>query len=128
MLSRTRSIFHIEEEGEKNDFSKGVFAAEAGGGLVGLQILIKHGGIDSKVLQKSSILKKNNPSRKHLSTGFLKACFLCSKELSLQKEVYMYRYASATSIKLALQNLNLNSELIRREVKEKKSLSLNYAD
>ncbi|KAI0495942.1 hypothetical protein KFK09_022249 [Dendrobium nobile] len=90
MLSRTRSIFHIEQEGKKDsDTSNGVFAAVTDG-LVGLQILVKHSGIDSKVLIKSSVKKKDKPA-KHSSTDFLKYCFSCSKELSLQKEVYMYR-------------------------------------
>ncbi|KAL0909682.1 hypothetical protein M5K25_020570 [Dendrobium thyrsiflorum] len=89
MLSRTRSIFHIEEVEGDYDFSNGVFAVDTDG-LVGLQILIKHGGIDSKVLIKSS-MKKNKPVLEHLSAEFHKSCFSCSNELSLQKEVYMYR-------------------------------------
>ncbi|XP_020685558.1 FCS-Like Zinc finger 17-like [Dendrobium catenatum] len=90
MLSRSRSIFHIEQEGKKDsDTSNGVFAAVTDG-LVGLQILVKHRGIDSKVLIKSSVMKKDKPA-KHSSADFLKYCFSCSKELSLQKEVYMYR-------------------------------------
>ncbi|KAI0495938.1 hypothetical protein KFK09_022245 [Dendrobium nobile] len=94
MLSRTRSIFQIEEGEGDYDFSNGDFAVDTDG-LVGLQILIKHGGIYSKLLIKSS-MKKNKPVLKHLSAEFLKSCFSCSNELSLQKEVYMYRYGLAT--------------------------------
>ncbi|XP_020582491.1 uncharacterized protein LOC110026058 [Phalaenopsis equestris] len=97
MFSRTRSIFHIEEEGEWDfNISEGGFAAETDG-AVGLQIITKHGGIDSKALFSSAMKKKKKkkkkkPVLKHLSADhFLKFCCACSKELSLQNEVYMYR-------------------------------------
>ncbi|XP_020680008.1 FCS-Like Zinc finger 17-like [Dendrobium catenatum] len=97
MLPRTRSIFHLEEERERElNAINGVSVREAREGkLVGLRILIQqHQGKKSNVVIKSSVKPWKKPEAlgcHFLSENFLKSCFLCKKELSLQKEVYMYR-------------------------------------
>ncbi|KAG0485251.1 hypothetical protein HPP92_009010 [Vanilla planifolia] len=94
MLPKQRSIFHLGEEGEREDAINGVTAIDAGDGLVGLQILIKHHGQGSNILIKSSLRPCKKPVKKvyhHFYAEFLKHCCFCHKELSLQKEVYMYR-------------------------------------
>jgi len=67
-------------------------------GLVGLRILIQHHRQASNVVVKSA-LKSSEPnsvspcrfSKRLPELGFLKACLFCGKELSLEKDVYMYR-------------------------------------
>ncbi|CAD5171831.1 unnamed protein product [Musa acuminata subsp. malaccensis] len=97
MLPRTWSIFHVGEEG--GEAPKTVAAAiESSKGacerLEGLRILIQNSGRRSNVVINSS-LRSCMPH--HLTKasapqfGFLKACFLCRKELSPHKDVYMYR-------------------------------------
>ncbi|XP_020576121.1 uncharacterized protein LOC110021806 [Phalaenopsis equestris] len=97
MLPRTSSIFHFEEEegqgeGEgkiENEVINGgtLSRKTAGKGLVGLQILISKHELEANnnVVIKSSMKFCRKPE------DFLKFCHLCSKELSLQQEVYMYR-------------------------------------
>lgn len=103
MLSRANSIFHVEDdeaEGEKgraeNELINGGILSRrtAGKGLVGLQILISKQEQEANynIVIKSS--KKICKKPETISVDFLKFCFFCSKELSLQKEVYMYRYGS----------------------------------
>ncbi|URE00542.1 PPR repeat, partial [Musa troglodytarum] len=103
MLPRTWSIFHVGEEGgEAPKTGEAVGAAigrlESSKGtcqrLEGLRILIQNSGRRSNVVINSS-LRSCMPH--HLTKasapqiGFLKACFLCRKELSPHKDVYMYR-------------------------------------
>ncbi|KAI0507668.1 hypothetical protein KFK09_013795 [Dendrobium nobile] len=99
MLPRTSSIFHFEEEeegeGERGNelINGGILSRKtAGKDLVGLQILISEPDqeANNNVVIKSS-KKKICKKPEMISVDFLKSCFMCSKELSLQKEVYMYR-------------------------------------
>ncbi|KAL0917529.1 hypothetical protein M5K25_012595 [Dendrobium thyrsiflorum] len=97
MIPRTSSIFHFEEEegeGERGNelINGGILSRKTTGkDLVGLQILISEPDqeANNNVVIKSS--KKICKKPVMISVDFLKLCFLCSKELSLQKEVYMYR-------------------------------------
>ncbi|KAH7655331.1 Zf-FLZ domain-containing protein [Dioscorea alata] len=85
MLSRTKSIFHLEEEEEEQQQEgddQGI--REVQEGLVGLRILIQHQG----KIPKNIVIK---PTKFSTDLGFLKACFFCKKELSPQKDVYMYK-------------------------------------
>ncbi|RRT68358.1 hypothetical protein B296_00036085 [Ensete ventricosum] len=93
MLPRTWSIFHVgDEAGEAPKTGEAVGAAigrlESSKGtcerLEGLRILIQNSGRRSNVVINPSL--RSSPQ-----LGFLKACFLCGKELSPHKDVYMYR-------------------------------------
>ncbi|XP_039145130.1 FCS-Like Zinc finger 5-like isoform X2 [Dioscorea cayenensis subsp. rotundata] len=84
MLSRTKSIFHLEEEEEQQQEQGDDQAIrEVQEGLVGLRILIQHQG---RKVPKNIVIK---PTKFSTDLGFLKACFFCKKELSLQKDVYI---------------------------------------
>ncbi|XP_010917382.1 FCS-Like Zinc finger 17 [Elaeis guineensis] len=102
MVPRNKSIFHLGEEGGEAT-STGVAIrglknlTQASEGLVGLRILIQHTGQGSNIVIKST-LKSCRPTarpcqspKSYQELGFLKACFLCKRELSPQKDVYMYR-------------------------------------
>ncbi|KAJ8480605.1 hypothetical protein OPV22_024332 [Ensete ventricosum] len=91
MLSRNKgSIFHLGEDGV--EITKTVVSIRepkhmrpASEGIEGLRILIHHKEQGSNVVTKSSCsLSKGG-------LGFLKSCFLCKRELSPSKDVYMYR-------------------------------------
>ncbi|KAM0952459.1 putative Zf-FLZ domain, FCS-Like Zinc finger/3 [Dioscorea sansibarensis] len=90
MLSRTKSIFHLEEEEEEEEEQQqqqegdDQVIREVQEGLVGLRILIQHQG----KVPKNIVIK---PTKFSTDLGFLKACFFCKKELSPQKDVYMYK-------------------------------------
>ncbi|RWW22935.1 hypothetical protein GW17_00012840 [Ensete ventricosum] len=93
MLSRNKgSIFHLGEDGV--EITKTVVSIRepkhmrpASEGIEGLRILIHHKEQGSNVVTKSSCsLSKGG-------LGFLKSCFLCKRELSPSKDVYMYRYS-----------------------------------
>lgn len=71
---------------------------------VGLRILIEisQGKSNFLVVKKPTLKLKTKPtfptnrihplpSFSHESNSFLKSCFLCTKELSLDKDVYMYK-------------------------------------
>lgn len=103
MLPRTKSIFHMGKEGAGEATTTSRAAIRGGGGLEssklggtheqlqGLQILIQHSGHSrSNIVIKSSLKSYILPSSPQLGL-FLKACFLCKKELSPYKDVYMYR-------------------------------------
>nr|XP_010932338.1 FCS-Like Zinc finger 17 isoform X1 [Elaeis guineensis] len=103
MLPRTKSIFHPWEEGGEasrtgvtiNGGPKRLTpAAES---LVGLRILIQQTGQGENIVIKST-LKSCRPTararqiaKNFQESDFLKACFLCKRELSPEKDVYMYR-------------------------------------
>ncbi|KAG0469519.1 hypothetical protein HPP92_016219 [Vanilla planifolia] len=74
MLPRSSSIFHLEEAQDVP---------------LGLQILIQHQEDGSNVVIQTSVKSGKKPAA--VPIGFLKACFFCKQELSLQKEIYMYR-------------------------------------
>ncbi|XP_008797361.1 FCS-Like Zinc finger 17-like [Phoenix dactylifera] len=103
MLPRKKGIFHLGEEGgEAGRTGAGAIRGiknltQASEGLVGLRILIQHPGQGSNIVIKST-LKSWRPTprarqlpKSYQELGFLKACFLCKRELSPQKDVYMYR-------------------------------------
>ncbi|PKA47079.1 hypothetical protein AXF42_Ash011753 [Apostasia shenzhenica] len=110
MLQREGSIFHLGEEGERdprkashnnnNIYGVTVRREAQDESLVGLRILIHHHSRESgAVVIKSSVKPGKIPPPPtsaagdggFSAAGFLRSCFLCKKELSLQKEVYMYR-------------------------------------
>ncbi|XP_072973406.1 FCS-Like Zinc finger 17-like [Typha angustifolia] len=104
MLPRTKSIFHLGEEGDKvhkeevaiRGLKSLMKPSEA---LVGLKILIQHQTQGSNVVVKPSIRSRmvavqawQFPRRAvPQESGFLKACLMCKKELNSQKDIYMYR-------------------------------------
>ncbi|XP_072979903.1 FCS-Like Zinc finger 17-like [Typha angustifolia] len=103
MLPRSKSIFHLGEEGgDSND--KGVAIrgpsslTRSQEGLVGLRILIQHhrqgSNVVMKPMVKPCVLAARAGGRFPMVSrefAFLKTCSLCKKELSPQKDVYMYR-------------------------------------
>ncbi|XP_008784369.2 FCS-Like Zinc finger 17-like [Phoenix dactylifera] len=103
MLPRTKSIFHpLEEGGEAANAGVGINGglknlAQAPEGLVGLRILIQQTGQGENIVIKSTLKSCRPTARAPQSPmnfqqlGFLKACFLCKRELSPEKDVYMYR-------------------------------------
>ncbi|RWW44658.1 hypothetical protein BHE74_00049556 [Ensete ventricosum] len=102
MLPRTWSIFHVgDEAGEAPKTGEAVGAAigrlESSKGtcerLEGLRILIQNSGRRSNVVINPSLrsfMPHHLPKASAPQLGFLKACFLCGKELSPHKDVYMY--------------------------------------
>ncbi|KAG8087475.1 hypothetical protein GUJ93_ZPchr0010g9788 [Zizania palustris] len=118
MLLRRQSIFHLGEEGGTHCHRGGslVAASMAGGGhgaaaggrrvrererlVVGLQILVHsqhhhHGrhGHAASIVFKQMVRQRADAGRNGtvVSCSFLKACYLCRRELSPTKDVYMYR-------------------------------------
>ncbi|KAL6656055.1 hypothetical protein ACP70R_006881 [Stipagrostis hirtigluma subsp. patula] len=120
MLPRSqRSIFHLGEEGgddhraaaghvkHTNDTTRHrVHGArrtngrqrrelDAADAVVGLQILVQHGHRDTASSHSRIVLKQMVlPTARHRHgrlCSFLKACSLCRRELSPNKDVYMYR-------------------------------------
>ncbi|XP_020270523.1 uncharacterized protein LOC109845663 [Asparagus officinalis] len=59
--------------------------------LVGLRILIESQHRESNVVTKTTLLTVGGRKKSLPEGGFLKSCFLCRRELSLDKDVYMYR-------------------------------------
>ena len=64
---------------------------------VGLRFLISSQGESNYVVVKSSLrlssqVNDSSSRSSTLDSCFLKTCNLCNKRLSLEKEVYMYRY------------------------------------
>lgn len=81
-------------EGRLNEeaIAKSTYASSKKGLMAaGLQTLLLEGDI-SNVVTKSALkthrLQVQASSTEH---GYLKSCYLCSKILSLDKDVYMYR-------------------------------------
>ncbi|KAL6645951.1 hypothetical protein ACP70R_017559 [Stipagrostis hirtigluma subsp. patula] len=108
MLPRRQSIFHVGEEGGAGIHHRGGFVGAAamatgggGGGrrarerlVVGLQILVHHHHHHGRQVHAANVVLKHlvrPPRAAAVSCSFLKACSLCRRELSHDKDVYMYR-------------------------------------
>ncbi|KAA8540204.1 hypothetical protein F0562_024233 [Nyssa sinensis] len=105
-LPKSRNPINLEgEEGEeiskkKSGFSDHAYASSYKSSVaVGLRILIQLSKGESNVglivkptlkLSKSTFGRNQIPASSHDSC-FLKSCFLCNKNLSPHKDVYMYR-------------------------------------
>ncbi|WOK92077.1 hypothetical protein Cni_G00768 [Canna indica] len=95
VLPITKSIFRMGEEEATISYKsraaavgiRGLESSKMSGGE-GLRILIQHlsNNSNSKVVTNCSSSLSKAPQ-----SGFLKACFLCNKELSPHSDVYMYR-------------------------------------
>lgn len=65
--------------------------------IVGLKILAQISQSRSNVVVKPALVSTRSDSRRRPSASgdqyycYLKSCYLCNKNLSLDKEVYMYR-------------------------------------
>ncbi|KAK1308449.1 hypothetical protein QJS10_CPA09g00028 [Acorus calamus] len=59
--------------------------------LVGLRILIDRAQNAPNVLTKSALKMNRSTRQRPPESGFLKVCYLCNKDLSPDKDVYMYR-------------------------------------
>ncbi|KAJ3673676.1 hypothetical protein LUZ60_005668 [Juncus effusus] len=93
MLPRTKSIFHIgDDNGEEtiNEQEKealiSINNSDSEKKAVGLRLIIENSPIDKSVVTKwaMNLLKSKE-------FGFLKTCFFCHKELSSQKDVFIYK-------------------------------------
>ncbi|XP_020104483.1 uncharacterized protein LOC109721337 isoform X2 [Ananas comosus] len=106
MLQRASSIFYIGEECSEASNEFGGANAEVSSSrlrpenAVGLRLLMQQPRREGRVVMKSEVKLRvlpesnENARQDHKSfqrMGFLKACFLCHKELSLQKDVFMYK-------------------------------------
>ncbi|URE38100.1 hypothetical protein MUK42_07006 [Musa troglodytarum] len=93
MLPRTESIFHLgEEEGGEAPESAAAVTELDCSKYEGLRILIRRSGRPSSyVVIKALLLKPCTPMASPPRFGFLRACCFCKRELSLHKDVYMYR-------------------------------------
>lgn len=110
MLPRRQSIFHLGEDvgnggGSAPCHRRGVLGGAPSPSpssmsgrvrerlVVGLQILVhqqKHGGGGGRQAHAANVVLKQMVRRPG-GGGFLKACSLCRRELSPNKDVYMYR-------------------------------------
>ncbi|CAL9167413.1 unnamed protein product, partial [Musa hybrid cultivar] len=94
MLPRTESIFHLgEEEGGEAPESAAAITELDCSKDEGLRILIHRSGRPSNYVVIKSLLKPFTftPMVSPPRFGFLRACCFCKRELSLHKDVYMYR-------------------------------------
>ncbi|XP_022724523.1 uncharacterized protein LOC111281152 [Durio zibethinus] len=106
MILKLRSPFKLEGDSTGEDKNNPIYAScsKTSSSVVGLRILtqISQGKPDVAVVVVKPDLKISFPtSRKHYhghsgrlpasQSCFLKSCHLCHKNLSLDKEVYMYR-------------------------------------
>ncbi|THU47559.1 hypothetical protein C4D60_Mb09t16840 [Musa balbisiana] len=93
MLPRTESIFHLgEEEGGEAPESAAAITEIDCTKYEGLRILIQRSGRPSNYVVIKSLLKPPfTPMASPPRFGFLRACCFCKRELSLHKDVYMYR-------------------------------------
>ncbi|RRT67711.1 hypothetical protein B296_00028755, partial [Ensete ventricosum] len=99
MLPRTESIFHLgEEEGGEAPESAAAITELDCPKYEGLRILlIQRSGRRSDYVVIKSLLKPCTPMASPPRFGFLRACCFCKRELSLHKDVYMYKYSSSSS-------------------------------
>lgn len=91
-----------EKDQEENMDNKAAYAGHKSSdkmtsSAVGLRILIQISRDESNILVKSALRSQPTSQSHHLRTKppescFLKTCQLCNKKLSLDKDVYMYRY------------------------------------
>ncbi|XVF27142.1 hypothetical protein REPUB_Repub14bG0081100 [Reevesia pubescens] len=108
MVMNLRSPFNLEGDSEEEGKNKPIYAScsskSSSSVVVGLRILTQIPQGKSNVVVKSALKIRLPTSRKHYDQGnsgrsppvadescFLKSCHLCRKNLSLDKEVYMYR-------------------------------------
>ncbi|KAK6268320.1 hypothetical protein QUC31_012480 [Theobroma cacao] len=102
MALKLRSPFKLEGESEEGK-NKPTYASSTKSSpvVVGLRILTQISQGKSNVVVKSALKFRPPTSKKHHGhpdggspadqSCFLKSCHLCNKNLSLDKEVYMYR-------------------------------------
>ncbi|KAJ8472195.1 hypothetical protein OPV22_026538 [Ensete ventricosum] len=93
MLPRTESIFHLgEEEGGEAPESAAAITELDCPKYEGLRILlIQRSARRSDYVVIKSLLKPCTPMASPPRFGFLRACCFCKRELSLHKDVYMYK-------------------------------------
>ncbi|KAK2654596.1 hypothetical protein Ddye_014452 [Dipteronia dyeriana] len=109
MLPKFTSAFKVEEEENgKGSRSSNTRSSTFGGScsskkgnstslVVGLKILVvqiskgRSNIVIKPTLIKHSSSKSSSASQTHQYSCFLKSCFLCNKNLSLDNDVYMYR-------------------------------------
>ncbi|KAL9460677.1 hypothetical protein AB3S75_003809 [Citrus x aurantiifolia] len=98
LLKSIISAFKMEEDTKesKNRYPHGSSSNE-GTVIVGLKILAQISQCRSNVVVKPALVSTRSASRRRSSASgdqyycYLKSCYLCNKNLSLDKEVYMYR-------------------------------------
>lgn len=62
--------------------------------MAGLSVLLegrKEVSRAPQIISKSFVLRPFSSRPTPPARGFLEACFLCGKQLSLEKDIYMYR-------------------------------------
>lgn len=99
LLKSIISAFKMEEDTKesKNRYPHGSSSNE-GTVIVGLKILAQISQCRSNVVVKPALVSTRSASRRRSSASgdqyycYLKSCYLCNKNLSLDKEVYMYRW------------------------------------
>ncbi|KAH7683653.1 Zf-FLZ domain-containing protein [Dioscorea alata] len=98
MLTRNKSIFHLEEdddineeEQEEEEDDDDYKAMEEKKSFVGLQIVIQHQNQNSNIVTKHILKAPQVVQQSSSHSGFLNSCHLCKRKLSLQMDVYMYR-------------------------------------
>ncbi|KAM0936201.1 putative Zf-FLZ domain, FCS-Like Zinc finger/3 [Dioscorea sansibarensis] len=107
MLTRNKSIFHLEEEEEDDDINEeeqeedededDYEAMEEKKSFVGLQIVIQHQNQNSNIVTKHTLKAPQVVQQSSSHFGFLNSCHLCKRKLSLQMDVYMYRGTKDTA-------------------------------
>jgi hypothetical protein len=108
LMRRQRSTFHLgEEDGVHRRSTQRVKTTDA---AVGLRILVQDACTTQPcssyiVLKQMMVLLSTSCA----ACGFLSSCFLCRRELSLDKDVYMYRCESAHY--LTIQGCNYKATL-----------------
>lgn len=98
VLKSIISAFKMEEDTKesKNRYPHASSSNE-GTVIVGLKILAQISQSRSNVVVKPALVSTRSTSRRRSSASgdqyycYLKSCYLCNKNLSLDKEVYMYR-------------------------------------
>ncbi|KAJ0988522.1 hypothetical protein J5N97_006878 [Dioscorea zingiberensis] len=94
MLRRNKSIFHLgedddeEDDDQKHKKERKEYQRKS---FVGLQILIQHHSQTISNIVTKHTLKAPQVHKSPSLFGFLTSCHLCKRELSRQKDVYMYR-------------------------------------
>ncbi|RWR79442.1 protein MARD1-like protein [Cinnamomum micranthum f. kanehirae] len=77
------------DDGGDNSSSKSK-SSSGGNHPVGLRILIHRSQKESNIVNKFMFINQTSPPSPTISS-FLKACHLCKKQLSPNKDIYMYR-------------------------------------
>ncbi|KAF8401161.1 hypothetical protein HHK36_014465 [Tetracentron sinense] len=101
MLSRTRSPFSLVEESRERKRNSAIDNPANTNNVsvypVGLRILIQCSRAESNIVVNSALkLSRLATTNRQIAansqeSSFLKSCYLCMKQLSLKKDVYMYR-------------------------------------